>query len=96
MAALSGQTTVATAGTAVQLSSTELRANGPVIVKALSGNTGLVYVGNDGAGDVTSSNGFELDGGESVVFDYVGDLRSIYVDAATNGDKVCWIIAKKP
>jgi len=57
MAAISGQTTVTTAGTAVQLSATEFRINGPLIVKGLDGNTGATYVGNDGAGDVTASNG---------------------------------------
>ncbi len=94
MAAISGQTTVSTAGTAVQLSTSESRTNGPLIIKGLDGNTGNVYVGNDGAGDVTASNGYELGAGDAVVFDYVGDLRSIWVDAATNGDKVCWVASQ--
>lgn len=94
MAAISGQTTVTTAGTAVQLSATEFRINGPLIVKGLDGNTGATYVGNDGAGDVTASNGYELGAGDAVVFDYVGDLQDIWVDSATDGDIVCWIAAQ--
>lgn len=90
MAAISGQVTVTTAGTAVQFSSTQLRIDGPLLVGALEGNTGNVYVGNDGAGDVTSSNGFELGPGDRIVIPYVGDLYSLWGDAASDGDKLCW------
>ncbi len=82
----SGQITVATAGAAVQ---------GPatggllVAVKALAGNTGLVYIGNDSAGDVTSANGFELSAGEGVVVRK--SLDAFWFDAATNGDKLSWL-----
>lgn len=92
MAALSGQKTVTTAGTAVPLSATELRINGPLMVKALLANTNNVYVGNDGAGDVTSGNGVELDAGESIVFSYVGDLQKVFLDADTNGEGVSWVM----
>lgn len=90
----SGQTTVTTAGTAVPLISTELRSNGSLAIRALSTNTGVVYIGNDGANDVSSSTGFELSAEDILVFEYVGDLRSIYVDAATDGDKVSWCILR--
>ena len=46
----SGQTTVTTHGTEVALGSDKV--NAPVMVKALAGNTGLIYLGNDGAGAV--------------------------------------------
>ena len=51
MSALSGQKTVTTAGTAVALGTD--RIDGPLMIKALDTNTGIVAVGNDGAGDVT-------------------------------------------
>ena len=89
MAALSGQTTVTTAGTAVALGSVQI--NGPLMVRALTGNTGFMYVGSDGAGDVTSANGFELDAGEYIIFEWVGNLGSLWVDSSVNGEKVCWI-----
>jgi hypothetical protein len=82
----SGQITVATAGTAVQ---------GPatgglfVAVKALVGNAGNVYVGNDAAGDVTSANGFELAPGEGIVAHK--SLEAFWFDSAVDGDKLSWL-----
>jgi hypothetical protein len=87
---LSGQTTVATAGTAVALGSANIGA--PLMVKALETNTGIVAIGNDGAGDVTVSNGLRLEAGDVVVFEYVGTLASLMLDAGVNGEGVSWII----
>lgn len=86
--ARSGQVTVTTAGTAVSGPDQKARL---VVVKALAGNTGIVYVGNDGAGDVTSGNGFELSTGESVLLQ-VPNLNELRFDAAEDGDKLCWIL----
>ncbi len=88
--AISGQKTVTTAGTAVKLHA-GLVVNGPVMIKALDTNTGVVVVGNDGAGDVTVSNGMRLTAGEVVVFDFVGDLSSIILDSAVNGEGAAWL-----
>ena len=89
MAAISGQKTVTTAGTAEALGSQVI--NGPLLIKALLANTNNAYVGNDGAGDVTSSNGLELDAGAAVVFEFVGNLAHIIVDVDTDGEGVSWI-----
>ena len=89
MAAISGQKTVTTAGTAVVMGSA--RIEGPVMVKALDTNTGIVAVGSDGAGDVTVSNGLRLAAGESVVFAWVGSLAELWLDSAVNGEGVSWI-----
>ena len=89
MSAISGQKTVAAAGTAEALGTALI--HGPLIVKALLANTNNVYVGNDGAGDVTSANGIELDAGEVVVFNHVGSLANLVVDVDTNGEGVSWI-----
>jgi hypothetical protein len=88
--ALSGQNTVAAAGTAEQLGNQECGA--PVMVKALAANTGMVVVGNDGAGDVTVANGFQLAAGQQVLFDYVQNLANIWIDSAVNAEGVCWLI----
>ena len=88
--AFSGQTTVAAAGTAVALGSQ--RADGPVLVKALDTNTSIVSVGNDGYGDVTVSNGLRLAAGGEVYFQWVGDLATLWLDSAVNGEGVSWII----
>ncbi|OGO37540.1 MAG: hypothetical protein A2W35_08930 [Chloroflexi bacterium RBG_16_57_11] len=87
--ALSGQKTVTAAGTAEALGSQPI--GGSLAVKALASNTDDVVVGNDGAGDVTTSNGFELSASEVIVFNLVGDLANIMVDAAVSGEGVCWI-----
>ena len=82
----SGQITVAVAGTAAQgPATTGLH----VAIKALVGNAGNVYVGNDAAGDVTSANGFELAPGEGVVIKK--SLDALWFDAATSGDKFSWL-----
>jgi len=90
--ALSGQKTVTTAGTAVALGSQQIA--GPLQIKALTTNTGLVYVGNDGAADVTSANGYPLAPGDVVVIEEVSNLGAIFVDSAVDGEGVAWIAAK--
>ena len=87
---ISGQITVTTAGAEVQGPDVPL-SNG-VFIKALAGNTGVVYVGNDGAGAVTSANGFQLDKGDMILVQ-VDNLNKLWFDAATNGDKFCWMKA---
>ena len=89
MPAISGQTIVATAGTAVPLGS--LPINSPLMVKALEANTNPVAIGNDGSNDVTLSNGLLLAAGDTVVFDYVGNLSSLWLDATSNGEGVSWL-----
>lgn len=88
MSAISGQNTVAAAGTAEALGSQIIQ--GPLMVKALEANTGYVYIGNDGAGDVTSTNGMELSAGDLIVFDHVGNLASLIIDVSVNGEGVAW------
>ncbi len=88
--ALSGQTTVAAAGTEVALGSQLV--NGPLMVKALDTNTGIVAVGNDGAGAVSVSTGMRLAAGDVVVFASVGNLASLMVDSAVNGEGVAWLM----
>ena len=92
MSLLSGQKTVTTAGTAVQLGTAEIY--GPLMVKALDTNTGVVALGNDNANDVTVSNGIRLAKGESVEFTYVNKLSDIWLDSAVNGEGVSWIKLK--
>jgi len=81
-----GKTTVSTAGTEVTLASSQVITSG-VTIKALSGNTGLIFVG---ANPVTSATGFELNAKESVFIE-VANLTTIYVDSAVNGEGVTYI-----
>ena len=86
--ALSGQKTVTAAGTEVALGDQQIGA--PLMVKALTTNTGLVYVG-ESSGGVSSSTGMPLDAGEVVIFEFVGQLGAIWVDSAVNGEGVAWL-----
>lgn len=93
---VSGQKAVGTAGTAVQMVATTsaLRFVRSVLIRADADNTVAVFIGNDNAGDVTVSNGFQLDPGESVtltpdsfgndVGDEKVDLSSVWLDSASS------------
>jgi hypothetical protein len=88
--AMSGQITVTTAGTEVQ--GTDVKLPNGVFIKALAGNTGVVYVGNDGAGAVSATTGFQLSAGD-VILVQVSNLKDLWFDSASNGDKFCWLKA---
>ena len=87
--AKSGVIAVTTAGTAVQGPDT---GPGEYIIGADPANTGFIYVGNDGAGDVASTNGFKLGAG-SVVIVVAGSLSAYWFDSSVNGEKATWLKA---
>lgn len=82
---LNGRTTVTTAGTQVALSSST--ACKSVTVKALSTNTGVIYVGNS---SVSSSDGLQLAAGDSVNLD-IDNLGTVYIDSSVNGEGVTFL-----
>jgi len=89
---LSGQVVVTTAGTAVPFTTAGFTGPGTYLVKPMGGNTGTYcYIGEDGAGDVTSSNGLQLKKGIDAIVITATDLSYYYVDSDTSGDKVCWL-----
>lgn len=81
-----GQETVDAAGTAQAIGTSQALISG-VTVKALAGNSGIVYVGNS---SVDSTNGFELSAGEEKFIE-VDNVAKVFIDAATNDDGVSWI-----
>ena len=88
-----GTTTVTTAGTEVQISNTTNRVR-KIQAKALAANSGITYLG---VSDVSATNGYELSAGNTITLDFADaggtiEFSTIYVDAATNGDKVCWSV----
>ena len=88
-----GITNVSSAGTAVQLLNTTNRVKW-VGFKALAGNSGLAYVG---VSDVSASLGYEVSAGNSVELNFGEFGGSVpanvfYADAASNNDKVAWIM----
>jgi hypothetical protein len=85
---ISGITKIVTPGTPIVLGTTNI--NNPLAIKALWANTGLVYLGDSTL--ASGSNGFQLDAGEVIVFEYVGDLESIYLDADVSNEGASWIV----
>jgi len=85
----SGQKAVTTAGTAVVLGTEVIQ--GGLMVKALAANTGLVFIGNDGADDVAAANGMQLTAKEEIVFPWISGLENLWIDSAVNGEGVAWI-----
>jgi len=88
-----GIATVSSAGTAVQVLNATNRVKF-VKFKALAANSGLAYVG---VSDVSASLGYELSAGNEIELNF-GEfggsvpVNIFYADAATNGDKVCWMM----
>ena len=75
------QKVVPTAGSRVQLTTATIVS---ITIKALSTNTGLIYVGGSG---VTSANGFELSTGDSVTL-AIDDADVIWLDSSVSGEGV--------
>jgi len=93
MRVATGTITVTTAGTRVQAYNVANKVKS-IIFKAASGNTGLTYVGTE---TVSAATGFELSAGQETTWSFAplgGNLsaNTFYVDAATNNDKVSWMM----
>lgn len=88
-----GQKTVTTAGTAEPLVASSTPITGKVVIRALDGNTGAVYIGDDG---VDSTNGYTLEVSGSNRSDaevefHIKNLNLVYLDVGVNGDGVSWL-----
>lgn len=90
MSNICGQKTVTTAGSAEPLAPSR-QINAPLMVKALHANTGLVYIGQVD-GDVSSADGLPLAAGEAAIFENVGNLAEIWLDADVDGEGAAWLI----
>jgi len=86
---VSGQKTIAIAGTAQPLGSQAV--NSALVIKALAANSGLVFIGCDAEGTVSAGSGFQLAAGEQVVLRFAGDLAHVWLDAEVSGEGVCWM-----
>lgn len=84
-AVLNGKTTVTTAGTRVVLAASTTCKS--VTIKALSTNTGLVFVGSSA---VASTNGFQLAAGETISMD-IANLNTVNIDSAVSGEGVTYL-----
>lgn len=80
---VSGQTTIVTGGTAVQLPSHVLAA-GIIAIYALPGNAGTVYIGPS---TVTSATGIPLTKSQPLMA-YLSNTNALYVNGPTAGDGI--------
>ena len=87
--AITGEQTVAVPGTIEALVAAQQMVNCPVMVKALHSNTDLVYVCDPG---VDSDNGLHLAADEVIIYDFVGNLANIWIDALVAGEGVRWAL----
>jgi hypothetical protein len=90
------QVTVATSGTEQRLSATDVEYVVKVILSVPAANTGTMYVGDSG---VNVNNGIAIIKGTSLEIaapqgDFL-DVKNMYVDAATDGDKINVTVLKK-
>ena len=86
-----GIATVSSAGTRIQANNATNRVKWAKF-KALADNGGKTYFG---VSDVAAALGYELSAGNEIEINFGEFGGSVpanvfYVDAATNGDKVCW------
>ena len=82
---LNGKTTVTTAGTRVVLAAST--ACKSVTIKALTSNTGLIYVGSS---TVAASNGYQLSAGDSISLD-IANLNTVNIDSSINLEGVTYL-----
>ena len=65
-----------------------------ITIKALSGNSGMAYIGSDRL--VSSSNGFELDSSETLTLTLpitfgINNYIDIFATGSYTADDVCWV-----
>jgi hypothetical protein len=87
--ATNGRKTVTTAGTPVQLTTNAQKLSTGVFVRALSANTGKIYVGFGNT--VSASTGFELSAGETLPIE-INHADGVWIDASVNGEGVCFLM----
>ena len=88
--------TVTTAGTEVQVSTTDLFVK-KLIVRPAAANTGNIFLGNDGAGAVGLASGLAMEPADPPLVigdleiggkdDYI-NLKDLWVDSSVNGEKL--------
>lgn len=79
--------TVATPGTAERCATLEAPAGMAIVVKAMSGNTDMVYIGNSKANAEGASTRVSLAAGQAVVL-YIENADLVWVDAEVAAEGV--------
>ena len=86
----SGTTTIATSGTAVQITTSSVPVPG-VWVGSDENNAGLIVVGvSSVVGTAGAQQGIMVEPAGNSIFIPVNNLNLLWVDASQNGDKAVW------
>lgn len=80
----SGKVPVIAAGTEVNLPAMIIKS---VTIKALSTNTGIIYVGNS---SVSNANGFQLSAGDTISID-IANLGAVWIDSSISNEGISYI-----
>lgn len=86
----SGRLNVTTAGTAEQLPDQAVPNGFAVVVKALDGNTGNIFIGKDKA-TAEGASSFPIGAAQALTLK-VDNVNDIWVDAAVDGEGVAWAV----
>jgi hypothetical protein len=70
----------------------DLAVNGPVEIRALPTNGGIIYVGNVG-GTVASNTGIGLSPGEAIRLYFISNLNQLYINGS-GGYAVTWVVRR--
>jgi len=88
-----GQMLITAKGTPEQMSDLEIEDNLTIVIKAMTTNTGIVYVGDTSAKALnTNDDHFKLYSGESIEL-YISNASYIWLDAES-GEGVEYIVEK--
>ena len=86
---------VPTAGTAVQLPIVNVPYDYSMIVKALTANTGAIYVGPSKDAAEDTSRSFPLESGEAIAVK-VREISELWVNASVSGEGAHWAVEYDP
>lgn len=82
------QQNVTTSGTPVNLTTTEIPDGAALVVKAKTGNTGTITVGNSSANALnTGTAHYKLTAGQAIAVQ-VQDVNAVWIDATVSGEGV--------
>lgn len=70
----------------------DLACNGPVEIRALPTNGGIIYLGNSN-NTVASNTGLELSPGDQVRFPFISNLNQLYINGSP-GYAVTWVVRR--
>ena len=86
-----GQKNVTTAGTAEQMATLTIPSRLAVVIKAKPANGGNIFLGNSKANAESSTVRHTLQANEGVKL-YISNLNLVWIDAATSGEGVEYIV----